>query len=216
MEQKIVMFDFDTTIVDSLKYWYQVPRKEMLDRYGAKPIKGFMKMRKGLTNEEVADLIVKLTGIKATSEDILQEIYASMEYNYLNKVKLISGAKEYLLELKASGKKLVLASATEEFLLKTALKHFGIDVFDEIFAEPSIGLRKRDSKFFDVCMKKLNASADEIFFFEDSYSSIKSATSKGISCCAIIHKYNKEHKDEFEKFCKAVIKDYKTIKKIEL
>lgn len=213
MTQKIIMFDFDNTIVNSLDYWYFMQNKKMFKIYGKKVDKTFPEKRKGLTNQETAELFVSLVGANKTYLEIWDEWHAYMKYHYINDIKMIKGVKEFLLDLKNKGKKLVLASATEDNLLKTALKHFDIEIFDEVFTEPSLKCGKRDPEFFKKCMEKLNCEADDIFFFEDSVSSLKSALSLGISCCGLIHKYNKTR---IKTLGIPVIKNYKKINQLEL
>ena len=58
MKQKIVMFDFDNTLVDSLKYWYYVQNKKMFKFYGKKVDRNFSKKRRGSTNLDAAKLFV--------------------------------------------------------------------------------------------------------------------------------------------------------------
>ena len=218
MAKQVVMFDFDNTIVDSLSSWYEMMTKTMFKRYNSKPSKELKDSFGVLSNKEQAELFIKLTNVNKTPQEIINEWNEIMKYNYLNNIKLIKGAKEFLYKLKSQGKKLILASATDEPLLKIVLKHFDIDIFDSIFTEGNLNLPKHDPIFFKCILKKLNTSPDNVFFFEDSFASTKSATSIGIECCSLIHEFNCKHKEEFKNICNAVIKNYnnKFIKSLKL
>ncbi|MBQ8792048.1 MAG: HAD family phosphatase [Clostridia bacterium] len=209
MEKDIIMFDFDNTLVDSLPLWYKVLDEEMFTLYGKKVDKNMPQLRVGKSNQEMAETFIKITGINADYKQIFNDWHSKMAVYYTTKIKMIKGAKEFLYILKKQGKTLVLASATQENLLKIALKHFKIDIFDYIFTEESLNHPKYEPDFFEIILDKLNTQASDITFFEDSFSSIKSATSKGIECYALLHKYNKKHKKELTKLCSKVIKDYK-------
>ena len=122
---------------------------------------------------------------------------------------MLKGAKEFLFKLKAEGKKLVLASASDLSILKFALEHFGLmHIFDEFFTEQSIGNAKKEPEFFEKCINALNCSKEDILFFEDAVSSLKSALSVGITCCGVVHKLNR-HKIKDLDILK--IKNYKNI-----
>ena len=212
MDKKIYIFDFDNTIVDSLKLWYDVFDKQTFLNFGVKPNKEFKVLRPGKSNDEIANIFIELTGLNIKSSDVIGFWNKSMEYYYLNKIKLIAGVKEFLLKLKKNGVKLVLASATDEDILKTALKHYDLEIFDDIFTEANIGYAKHDKMFFETCLNKIGANPEDVILFEDSFVSVKSANSLGIDCVAVLHKYNKSHKKEFNDMCKLIIKDYKNIK----
>lgn len=208
MENKIYIFDFDNTIVDSLDYWYDVMDKQTFTHFGLTPNEKIKELRVGKSNNEIADTFIELSGLKIARSQVLNFWENSMKENYANKIKFIDGAKEYLYKLKKQNAKLILASATEENLLKFALKHFDLEIFDEVYTESSIGYAKHNQMFFKKCLENLNAKPEDVILFEDSFVALKSATSVGIECVAVLSKYNKKHLMELQSMCKKVIKDY--------
>lgn len=208
----VIIFDFDNTLVNSLDYWYDVIDKQTFKKYSLKPDKKMHKQRWGKSNEEMAKLFVEISQLNISANDVINTWNEFMEYYYTHKIKFVKYAKEFLNKLKHQGKRLVLASATEERLLKVCLKHFNIDVFETIFTETNTGYAKHNVKFFETCLTNLKVKPEQVFFFEDSFVSIKSATKLNIDCCAVVHKYNKKHESEFKKMCKCVIKDYSKFK----
>ncbi len=209
MTKEIVIFDFDNTIVNSLDYWHHVIDNLMFKKYGLKVDKNMRKRRLlGLSNREMARTFAELAKLEMSEEDVFDAWAEFMQFYYTKKVKLVKGVKEYLDFLRKQGKKIILASATEEPLLKLATKHFGLE-FDAIYTETTIGYIKKNPMFFKTVLNKLEVDASKVFFFEDSAGSLQSATSLGIDTCAIIHKLNKKHKNELKFVAKAVIKNYK-------
>ena len=201
MDKEVVIFDFDNTIVDSLKYWKKVVEVEMFKKFGVKPQKEFHRLREGLSNEEMIKVFIRMTCKKIKTSQVLDGWKERMSYYYTNKCKLIRGIDDYLFELKAQGKFLVLASSTEKDLLEIALKHFGLHwYFDAIYTDSIIGFPKQRVEFFKVMLEDMCMPADKVFFFEDNFKSLANAKKIGIDCCALIHKYNKHHKKEFERF----------------
>jgi len=210
MQQNIIMFDFDNTIVTSLKYWYKLQYKQIFKLFNMKPVKNFDKLEKGFTSDDYVDFLKKF--IKhATRKQLYNTLYKTMEHHYLHDIKLIKGAKEYLYKLKKERKILVLASATWTKLLKTALVHFEIDIFDKVYSEPDLTYSKKQPEFFNIVLKDLNCKAEDIYFYEDTVSSLKTATSLGIECCAVKHSLNKKKLHTVEQQCDTVIKNFKKL-----
>ncbi|MBQ8909082.1 MAG: HAD family phosphatase [Clostridia bacterium] len=213
MNKQIIMFDFDNTLVSSLKYWHRVLDKELFKKYGKKVDKRMATLRVGTTNREMAEIFIKLADVDASYEEISSGWNDLMEQYYTTKIKPIKCAKEYLTHLKNQGKTLVLATATQDDLIQKALDHFDLNVFDYILTEKNLDAPKYKTTFFERAVKKLNTNISNIIFFEDSFGSIKSATSLGIECNALIHKYNKKNKKELEKICAKTLKNYKKLAK---
>ena len=218
MDKQYIIFDFDNTLVNSLGYWAKTEYKQLFKLYNKKPDKRFKKLKNGTSNAQAAQIFIDLTNIDATIEEVFEKCDKLMLGYYTNNVKFIKGAKQYLLKLKKQGKKLILASATQMSLLTKALKHFELDMFEKVYSESTIGVGKNDPKFFETILTDLKTSADNVFLFEDSYTSIKNAKVNNIECCGIIHKYNKKYKKQIQQACKLVIKNYhnKQLKQLDL
>ncbi len=213
--KKVIMFDFDNTLVDSLKYWYKSIGKDAFKHFGVKINKDFEQARVGLTNYEIAECFVKMSGAKISTQDALKFWHEDMIKNYKTKIKMIKGAREYLDYLKNKGYTLVLASATPLKVLNIAIKHFNLQgYFKYIFTEESLNAPKREPLFYENLLNKLNIEAKDLFIFEDSSNSLKSAHSLEIETCTLITKYNKKRIKNSGKSNKLTIKNYKT-KKLE-
>ncbi len=207
--KKIVIFDFDNTIVNSITHWRKAINVEMFKYYGLKPIPEMKRVHGGKSNQEIVKAFVEISGLKISPAEILKRWYDMMFINYTQKIKFIKGIKEYLLKLKAEGKMLILASATGESLLLPTVKALGLgEIFDIVLSEDMIGYPKRDPMFFVKLLDKLGAKPEDVFLFEDSLYSISSAASLKIESCALINTLNKANKPRFEELSKLIIKNY--------
>ena len=65
-------------------------------------------------------------------------------------------------------------------LLEKVIAHFKLDMFDKIYSESTLGIGKNDTKFFESILKDLDTTADNVFLFVDSCTSIKNAIKNGI------------------------------------
>lgn len=208
MTKEYIIFDFDNTLVDSLAYWHKALDKDMFLLHGLKPNKKMKDLRVG-TNEEIANNFINLTGLKLTKEEVYDGWHICMSKYYHENVKLIKGVKEFLTALKKQGKKLILCSATQDRTVQIGLKRFGLDMFNSIESEQTIGVSKRCPEFFQRLLAKLGTTVENVIFFEDSYTSVKNALKNNVDCIGVLHKFNRDHKKDFKQTCKLTIKNYK-------
>ena len=207
--KKYIIFDFDNTIVDSLDYWYQVMDIETFEHFGIPTIEDFRIQRRGMGNKEIAELFVRLAGVKESIDAVMNFWYSRMKIYYTEKVELIQGVRDWLKYLVDKGYRLILSSATNIDLLRYVIANIGIEqYFDEVYTEQTLGVSKKYSEYYTRLLSNIGANADEVFVFEDSVASITSAHSLGIDTCAILGKYNENRIDSLEKMSKMLIRDY--------
>ena len=214
MEKQICIFDFDNTLVSSIKFWHKVINIDGFKKFGLEPNPEMKKMHGGKTNIDIANDFINLSGLKVSTDKVLKVWYDMMFEHYTKNIKFIKGAKEYLLKLKNQGKTLVLASATGESLLTKVVKALELDMFDMVCTENTIGFPKRNPEFFVKLLKELNAKPEDVIVFEDSIHSTRSATSIKVECVTLINSLNKIHLEEFKNLSSLIIKDY-TDKRLE-
>lgn len=209
-EIKYIMFDFDNTLVDSLKFWYDSIDRKAFKFFGVKVNKEFSTARHGLTNREICECFVKFSGANVETDDVVKFWHDTMKENYQNKIKMIKGAREILEELKRLGYKLVLASATPMNVLNVAVKHFELEkYFEKIYTEETLKAAKREPKFYENLTNDLKILPEELFVFEDAFVSLRSAGSLGIKSCSLIHKFNKKRLKNLGENNLLIIKNYK-------
>lgn len=210
---KVVLFDFDNTLVNSLGFWYKSIDKEAFKFFDRNLNPEFKFARKGCTNREIARRFVEYSGADASVGEVIKFWHSRMLFYYKNKVKFIAGAKGFLERLESFGYKIILASATPKTVLNEAIKHFGLDkYFLKVYTEDSLKTPKREPEFYEKILEDLQISADELFVFEDSVASLKSAGMLGIKSCALIHKFNKVDLKTLGENNLLIIKNYKSKK----
>lgn len=211
--KKVIVFDFDDTLVKSLKYWYKTMDRLTFIECGLQPDKSFPTKRNHLGNDEIAQKFLETTGLDLTINQVKQMWFKNMEYFYSKKIKMLKGAKQYLEYLKNKGYKICIASATDLELLTKAIEIFDLKfLIDEIYTETTIGYSKRNIKFLEALLNKLNIDKDEMFYFEDSYASLSNAIKHDIDSTCIKTNFNKVYFNELKQKCKLVINNYKNKK----
>ena len=218
--KKVIIFDFDNTLVLSLADWKYMIDHETPKHYGVKENPDFEPKRHGLSNKDTAKFFLEMhPDVKVSHEEIVDYWYDYMAVKYKENIPLIEGAKEFLVALKNKGYKLVLATATGKKLLKRAFPVYDIDkYFDLILCEEEVGKSKREPDIYYKIMEQFGVKVEECLYFEDSCIAIKTASNLGIDCVAVVSDLNKHRQEFFDQTCTMSIEKYSqdVIKKLSL
>lgn len=218
--KKVIIFDFDNTIVMSLKYWKKVIEKETAKKYKVSENLYFAEKRHGYSNIDTAKLFLKMhSNVPATYNKIIDYWYSYMQDKYTNNVNFVAGAYQFLQNLKQKGYKLILATATGKILLEKALKIFNLqNFFDRVICEEEIGKSKKEPDIYYKIMQEFKVKPKDCLYFEDSLIAITTANKLGIDCVAMINNLNKSNLNKFNNLCIKTAKRYsnKLMKELNL
>ncbi len=208
--KKVILFDFDNTLVESLADWKQMIDHDTARHYGVAENPEFEPNRHGYSNKDTAKLFLKMhPTVEATYEQVVDYWYDYMEEKYRNNITYFDGAVEFLKALKDKGYKLVLATATGRKLLNKAFDIYDIKkYFDLVICEEDVGKSKMEPDIYIKIMEHFNIEAKDCLYFEDSSIAIKTASNLGIDCVALISKLNEKKIDKYNTMCIATTKNY--------
>ena len=182
---KGVIFDLDGTLVDSMWVWSQID----VDYLKAK---GYS-MPENLRNE-ISHLSFSQTAIyfkeKFNLDDSIEKIsidWHDMAFNhYSNNVKLKSGVKDFLNNLKFFKIKIALATSNSITLLEACLKNNGIyDYFDSITTTDEVSNGKDCPDVYLLAAKKLGINPKNCLVFEDILPAIQGAKAANMKVIAV-------------------------------
>lgn len=208
--KKVIIFDFDNTLVLSLEDWKYMIDHETAKHYTVQENLEFEKKRHGLSNKDTAKLFLQMHGLDSlTVDDVIDYWYPYMEEKYRNSIDFVPGAKWALETLKTKGYTLVLATATGRSLVSKAVKIFDVEkYFDLIICEEEVGKSKMEPDIYYKIMEKLKVEPKDCLYFEDSSIALTTASKIGIDCVGIVSKLNMHKAEKLSKFCKMVICEY--------
>lgn len=207
--KKVIIFDFDNTVVNSLKYWRKTMGLDCEKYLGLDHFAGFEKLIHKKGNREAAQIFIDVHNLNMTVDEIISIWYKNMFEYYKNNCKLVLGVRQFLEALKNNGYTLVIASATNVSLLGPVLKVYELDkLFDHVVCEDFVGKNKGYPDIYNEVLRVCGAEAKDCLYFEDSLTAITTATSLGIDSVAVVSKFNAHNQAAFDKLCVKTITRY--------
>ena len=177
--KKIFIFDMDDTTVDSSMRFdegiFTILRDEGIPYDHDEMVATTIPLGVSGTARLFHDL-----GIVGTVEEIQTRIEETMAYMYKTRVHCKAGASEFLHGLSAKGHRLFTLTATSHVLADVALKENRLyDLFEKVWCTDDFGLQKHDPALCVEVARVLDASPEDIYYFDDSLTAIESARAVG-------------------------------------
>ena len=189
---KLLIFDLDGTLLDSMSVWYNVD-VEFLGRYGYEVTPEYTDMVKRASIEDAARYTRDKYRIPLTWQEIA-DTWESMVFDfYRGEVRLKDGAKEYLEEAKRLGFCLAVTTALSRKNATAAITHTGIrDMFNCVITLEDFGnkINKSSPDVFMRATDYVSASGiviapEHAVVFDDVPEALKGAKSGGFLTCAV-------------------------------
>lgn len=175
------VFDLDGTLLDSLGMWEGLDGV-FLKKRGLEVTPDYSAAVGAMSFEEAAEYTVRRFGLAETPDMLIREWGSLAADAYENTIPLKPGAEEFLLTLKAAGKKLGVATALSPRLYGPALRRNGVYGLFDAFA--SVGEVRRGKGFPDIYLlaaERLGVPPGRCVVFEDVLPGILGAKAAGMT-----------------------------------
>ena len=209
MEFEACVFDLDGTLLDSLGVWTDIDI-EFLGKRGVPFTEEYGRATATMRMREAADYTVKLYRLEESAEDIMAEWMDMARDRYAHQIGLIPYAREFLLQLKAEGVPLGVATIGKKELYQPALERNGIaELFDVIVDADMVRTGKESPEIFLKAAELLGAAPERCVVFEDTLVGLRSAASCGFLTVGMLDKENRENHGEIAALCDDTAFDFR-------
>jgi HAD superfamily hydrolase (TIGR01509 family) len=182
--KKLVLLDFDGTLVDSMSMWVDIDR-QIFAASGLPVPDGLTERLIPLNEDETAAVFLEY-GCQGTVESIRAMHDRLAQEQYEKFIPLKPGAKELLDALRAKDIKLGIVSAATLGRMLPCIARLGLTgYFSIILPCGDIGINKHTAEPYQMALETLNVDAEHTVFIDDFYGNINGASMAGLSTIGV-------------------------------
>jgi haloacid dehalogenase superfamily, subfamily IA, variant 3 with third motif having DD or ED len=190
---KIVLFDVDGTILDSMGAWENMGRIYLKSK-GIDTSQNINNILYPLTSMQAASFLKNEYHLEDSIQEIIENFHKCLHDFYLYDVKLKEGIIDVLEEFKKHHYQLFIATASTKELVEKSFERLNINhYFNSIFTCDALGISKNDPYFYKKIAFKLQVKPKDIIVFEDSYNAALSAKKAGMKVIGVYDQYTRGH-----------------------
>lgn len=205
---KGAIFDIDGTLLDSMPVWENAGAR-YLATLGIKARSDLKERLDALSLPEGALYMQTEYKLSVTIEEILEGVNQVVKDFYFKEAVLKPGVCDLIQKLKKNQVRLIIATATDAEMAKSALIRNGIwKDFDGMITCEEAGAGKTSPKVFELAREHLQTKKEETWVFEDSLYAVKTASKAGFPVCSIYDAYSRDNTEEIRTFSDIYVKDF--------
>lgn len=202
MKQKIIVFDVDGVLLDSMSIWANSATSYLLDVYGIEAPPELDKTCATMSLLEAGAYIKNLySQITEIPRQLADGVAQSIREKYV-RVPEKPGMYKTIRKLYEEDFILYLATASEEENVKGALTNLGVwDCFTDIFTCTEIGYSKNYTEYYEEVAGRIGMSCKELVMVEDSLHSMITAKKAGLTVVGVYEEASADKAEEIKKVC---------------
>ncbi len=192
MNIKGVIFDFDGTLFDTMSIW-ETAGVDYLNSIGYAAEKNLCKKISGMSLLQAAGYLKGQYALPVSTDEIMKGINKTIESFYLYSATPKDKSKEYLSLLKSKSIKMCIATATDRYLVESALKRCDmLDFFENIFTCSEVGYGKDEPYIYEYACNYLGIEKSDAVIFEDACHAVQTAKKADFFVVGMYDKYESQ------------------------
>ena len=198
--QKIYLFDFDGTLVDSMPT-YGALMLRILDENGIEYGDDLIKIITPLGFIDTAKYFIGM-GLDMEQDEIVKLMKEYALDAYSNRIPAKEGVIETLRELKRRGHGLNVLTASPHDTLDPCLKRLEIyDIFDHVWSCNDFGTNKSDPEIYRAAARLMGCEVGEVIFLDDNPGADRTAKAAGMQVIGVYDDTSAEYVEEMKSIC---------------
>ncbi len=225
-DKKVIIFDMDGTLIDSIGIWNMTDQKMIHDYAGKDVSQETIQADRDyfLNNNPSSDIytaycqyLIDKYGLSVKDPRELSNIRKNISNEVLStEIGFKPDVSKLILKLKDLGYKLALATVSTreqiEIYYKVNQKMLAEmnieEVFDFITTKETVKNKKPDPEVYNVIMEHFNVKPEDCLIFEDSYTGVLAANNAGIEVVNVYDKYSDVDRDKINELTDYSIQTY--------
>ena len=222
--KKLIIFDMDGTLIDSVGIWNEVDRR-LIEEIGGTVGDENIQVQRDQTLKRFKDgdiyleycrFLSKKYSSKLSAEEVFAKRKEIAADYMVNVVDFKPNAENVIKRLKELGYLLAIGTTTRRWNLdrynndnkKMMEKCILNDWFDIILAKEDVEKRKPDPEVHLKILEALDIKKEETLIIEDSLIGVEAAKNADIECAVIYDKYSDSERDEIMKLSNYYFNDF--------
>lgn len=181
-----LIFDLDGTLIDSAYIWEEIDRI-FFSKRGLPVPEDYAESVATMDLYDAAVYTKKLAGLDESPEQMIAEWGGLAEYEYANNIRPVPMAPRFLESMHSRGKKIALATASNEKLYTAVLKSNGMyGYFDCFVTTADVPRGKEHPDIYLLAAERLGLSPERCLVFEDKLPCVRAARRGGFAAAACL------------------------------
>lgn len=202
------LFDLDGTLIDSNGVWVEVDRV-FLARRGLTATPEYSHTVGHSIFPVAAQYTKDYYHLEESPQDIMDEWMALAGDAYSHRVPLKPGALEFLTLSRQMGEQMVLVTACVPELCRAVLERHKLKpFFSSILFAQELGVEKRDPRYFQAVLNRLEVQAEDCTLFEDSPGACRTAREAGIQVVGVYDPFYEDYQEELREVSHRYIRSF--------
>lgn len=204
------IFDMDGTVTDSMFVWKDIGKRYLLSR-GITPAPNLFDEIKSMSLLETCAYFRAVYGVRETDDAIAKGINDIVEPLYLTEVGPKPGVVALLEHYRARGVPMVLATATDRYLVKETLEKIDLlKYFKAIYTCTEVGAGKTMPDVYEAALVCAGTPKSETPVFEDAWFGLSTAKRASFPTVAVYDDSQKRDWETMKREATIAITDYRT------
>lgn len=208
MNIKAALFDLDGTLADSMWAWRNL-MNEFVEKHNLNVPRYIYEKVSNMSLAQSSVYVSKELKLNIDADELYEEWMGMITEAYSQKIKLRSGAEQFLKKLKDKGVKIGLVTACSKALCEACLENNGVyELFDAITYVDEVGKGKSEPDIYLEGLRRLGFKAEEAVLFEDIIQGIRTAAGIGLKTVGVWDEESAGDEAEIKRLSEFYIHDY--------